>query len=144
MSEGFWFNPAELIMTSLFHFEDKVHHRNLTRAESTPLLFPRLLCQVLEHIGFPVEPRLERLRDYEAVLTIDWWQTRPRSFHLPPPELAEDLPATNLPAGEQPPPAMHTEEPQVPASSVPVPASTAPLPRLLHPLHLQSPQPLVP
>ena len=23
--EGYWFSPAELIMTSLFHFEDKVH-----------------------------------------------------------------------------------------------------------------------
>ena len=27
--EGFWFSPAELIMTSLFHFEDKVHRRSL-------------------------------------------------------------------------------------------------------------------
>ena len=47
ISEGFWFSPAELIMTSLFHFKDKVHRRHLTRAESTPLLFPRLLFQVL-------------------------------------------------------------------------------------------------
>ena len=30
ISEGFWFSPAELVMTSLFHFEYKVHHRNLT------------------------------------------------------------------------------------------------------------------
>ena len=82
ISEGFWFSPAKLIMTSLFHFEDKVHHRNLTRAESTPLLFPRLLCQVLEHIGFPDEPRIERLRDCEAVLTIDRWKILPRSYHL--------------------------------------------------------------
>ena len=42
--EGFWFSRTELIMTSLFHFEDKVHRKSLTRAESTPLLFPRLLC----------------------------------------------------------------------------------------------------
>ena len=32
ISEGFWFNPTELFMTSLFHFKDKVHRRNLTRA----------------------------------------------------------------------------------------------------------------
>ena len=51
--EGYWFSPAELIMTSLFHFEEKVHRKSLPRAESMPLLFPRLLCQVLEHIGFP-------------------------------------------------------------------------------------------
>ena len=56
ISKGYWFSPAELFMTSLFHFEDKVHRRNLIRAESTPLLFPRLLCQVLEHLGFPVSP----------------------------------------------------------------------------------------
>ena len=29
ISEGFWFSPAELIMTSLFHFEDKVHRKSL-------------------------------------------------------------------------------------------------------------------
>ena len=29
VSEGFWFSPAELIMTSLFHFEDKVHRKGL-------------------------------------------------------------------------------------------------------------------
>ena len=80
ISEGFWFNPIELIMTSLFHFEDKIHRRNLTRAESTPLLFLRLLCQVLEHIGFPAELRLVHRRDCKAVLTVDPWQTRPRSF----------------------------------------------------------------
>ena len=25
ISEGYWFSPAKLLMTSLFHFEDKVH-----------------------------------------------------------------------------------------------------------------------
>ena len=32
ISEGYWFSPAELIMTSLFHFEDKVHRRSLSQA----------------------------------------------------------------------------------------------------------------
>ena len=59
ISKGYWFSHDELFMTSLFHFEDKVHRRNLIRVESTPLLFLRLLCQVLEHLGFPAEPRLE-------------------------------------------------------------------------------------
>ena len=80
ISEGFWFSPVELIMTSLFHFEDKVHHKSLPRAKSTPLLFPRLLCQVLEHIGFPNEPRLERHRDYEAILTVNRLHLMPRYF----------------------------------------------------------------
>ena len=43
ISEGFWFNPSELVMTALLHFEDKVHRKGLARAESIPLLMPRLL-----------------------------------------------------------------------------------------------------
>ena len=71
--EGYWFSPVELTMTSLFHFEDRVHRRSLPRAESLPLLFPRLFCQVLGHIGFPNEPRLERRRGCKDTLTIDRW-----------------------------------------------------------------------
>ena len=98
-------------MTSLFHFKDKVHRRNLTRAESTPLLFPRQLCKVLEHSGFPYEPRLERCRDCEVILTVDKCQIMPRSYHLPPPDLVKEQPEVNLPIEEQPPPAVYTEEP---------------------------------
>ena len=29
--EGYWFSPVELIMTSLFHFENRVHRRSLPR-----------------------------------------------------------------------------------------------------------------
>ena len=97
ISEGYWFSSAELIMTPLFHFEDRVHRRSLPRAESMSLLFPRLLCQVLEHIGFPTEPRLERRRGCEATLTIDQWKTRPRAFHLPSPGSYEDESADDNP-----------------------------------------------
>ena len=58
ISEGFWFSPSELIMTSLLHFEEKVHRKDLARAEAFPLLMPRLLSQVLKHLGFPEEPAL--------------------------------------------------------------------------------------
>ena len=46
ISEGFWFNPAELIMTALLHLEEKVHRKGLIRAEAIPILMPRLLCHV--------------------------------------------------------------------------------------------------
>ena len=59
ISGGFWFSPFELVMASLLQFEEKVHRKDLARAESLPLLMPRLLCYVLEHLGFPEEPRLE-------------------------------------------------------------------------------------
>ena len=49
-------------MTSLLQFEEKVHRRDLTRAESIPLLIPRLLSYVLEQMGFPEEPGIE-MRD---------------------------------------------------------------------------------
>ena len=94
-------------MTSLFHFEDKVHRRSLSRAESMPLLFPRLLCQVLEHMGFLDEPRLEHRLDSTASLTVDRWRLMPRSVPLP----AEDQPAADIPAEEQPPPVKHFREP---------------------------------
>ena len=48
ISGNFWFSPSELVMTSLLQFEEKVHRRDLTRAESIPLLIPRLLSYVLE------------------------------------------------------------------------------------------------
>ena len=43
-------------MTSFFHFEEKIHKKHLSRVETIPLLFPRLLSIVLEHLGFLVEP----------------------------------------------------------------------------------------
>ena len=46
-------------MTAIFHFEEKIHCKNLSRAETIPLLFPWLLSQVLEHLGFSAEPHLE-------------------------------------------------------------------------------------
>ncbi|RVW67026.1 hypothetical protein CK203_066116 [Vitis vinifera] len=65
ISEGYFFGPHHLIMTSLLHFEEKVHQKKLQRADGIPLLFPRLLCQILEHLGYPEEPRLERRRHCE-------------------------------------------------------------------------------
>ena len=58
-------------MTSLMHFEEKVHRKGLARAESLPLLLPRLLCQVLEHLGFPEEPRIEMWVRFPQVLSME-------------------------------------------------------------------------
>ena len=60
ISKGFWFSPSKLVMTSLLHFEEKVHRKGLARAKGLPLLMPRLLSKVLEHLGFPEEPRIEQ------------------------------------------------------------------------------------
>ena len=126
ISECYWFSPAELIMTSLFHFEDRVHRRSLPRAESMPLLFPLLLCQILEHIGFQAEPRLERCRGCEATLTIDRWRAKPRALHLPPRGLDVDEPVDDSPRRDLSPISEHTGEPPAPTSPVPPPVSLAP------------------
>ena len=60
ISKGFWFSSSKLVMTSLLHFEEKVHRKGLARAKGLLLLMPQLLSQVLEHLGFPEEPRIER------------------------------------------------------------------------------------
>ena len=119
-------------MTSLFNFEDMVHHWILPRGESTPLLFSRLLCPVLEHIGFRIEPRLERRRSYEATLNFDKWQTMPSAFHLPPQGPAEDHPAADIPLTDLPPEEPLKEPPAL-ASSTPIavppaPPTTVPVP----------------
>ena len=124
--EGYWFSPAELIMTSLFHFEDRIHRRSLPRAESLPLLFPSLLCQVLEHIRFPTEPRIERRRYCEATLTIDRWWARPRAFHLPPLGSDEDEPDDDSPCRDLSPIVEHTKEPLAPFSPISPSVSSAP------------------
>ena len=69
--EGYWFSPSELVMTSLMHFEEKVHRKGLVRADSVPLLMPRLLCKVLEHMGFPEEPRLEMRMRCPQVMSLE-------------------------------------------------------------------------
>ena len=82
ISEGFWFSPSELVMTALLHFKDKVHRKGLARAESIPLLMPRLLSHVLEHLGFPEEPRIERRFRCPQVLSMERAMVMPISFLL--------------------------------------------------------------
>ena len=120
ISEGYWFNPAELLMTSLFHFEDKVHRRNLTRAEAIPLLFPRPLFQILEHLGFPEEPRLESHRACQDILSIDRWPRLPRTHHLSPHDGDERIVVSH--------PTEDTKHPQIASSAVPVTTTESPAP----------------
>ena len=82
ISEGLWFSPSELVMTSLLHFDDKVHRKGLARAESLPLLMPRLLSQVLEHLRFPEELRIERRISCTQVLSTERSLYMPISFVL--------------------------------------------------------------
>ena len=73
ISKGYFFGPHHLSMAALLYFEEKVHKKKLQRADAIPLLFPRLLCQILEHLGYPTEPQLERKRICREVFTFDKW-----------------------------------------------------------------------
>ena len=88
-------------MTSLLYFEEKVHKKKLQRVDAIPLLFLRLLCQILEHLGYPSMPQLERRRIYRELFILDKWN------HLTTyvtPSGAPDMPIPpELPQDEQPP-----------------------------------------
>ena len=123
ISEGFWFSPSELVMTALLHFENKVHRKGLARVESLPLLMSRLLSQVLEHLGFPEEPRIERRIRCPQVLFMERAMVMPISFLLQqqdqeevPDEVAEDPLREDDPAPE-----IEVERSTVPALSPPSP-----------------------
>ena len=89
ISGGFWFSPSELVMAFLLKFEEKVHRKDLARAENLPLLMPRLLCYVLEHLGFPAEPRIEMRVRCPLVVSVERVMTMPVSFHIRPQDQEE-------------------------------------------------------
>ena len=104
---GFWFSPSELVMASLLQFEEKVHRKDLTQAESIPLLMSRLLCYVLEHMGFPEEPRIEMRVRCPLVMSVERVMTMPVSFHIRPQDQeevpgqkAEDAHTDDMPVSE--------------------------------------------
>ena len=107
ISGNIWFSPSELVMTSLLHFEEKVHRRDLARAESIPLLMPRLLSYILEQMGFPEEPGIEMRDRCLHIVSVDRVMPMPVHFHIRqrdreevPGEEAEDAHRDDPPAPE--------------------------------------------
>ena len=125
ISEGYWFSPSEMVMTSLLHFEDKVHLKGLDRAESLPLLMPRLLCQVLEHLGFLEEPRIEMRVRCPQVLSMERAMVMPISFILQQQD-QEEVPVPEAEHSHQG--GNHASEPEMERS--PVPDRSPPSPTL--------------
>ena len=138
ISEGYWFSPSELVMTSLMHFEEKVHRKGLVRAESLLLLMPRLLSHVLEHLGFPEEPRIERRVRCPLVLSLERVMTMPVSFLLRqqdqeevPDQVAEDSHRDDMHAPEserERSPAPHMSPPSPPPHTTSAAAADTPGP----------------
>ena len=126
ISGGFWFSPAELVMASLLQFEEKVHRKDLARAESIPLLMPRLLSRVLEHMGFPEEPRIEMRIRCPLVMSVERVMTMPVSFHLRPQDQEEVLgqEAEDHHTDDMPAPEPEVQRTPIPDRSPPSPPHT--------------------
>ena len=129
ISEGYWFSPSELVMTSLMHFKEKVHRKGLARAESLPLLMPRLLCQVLEHMGLPKEPRIEMRVRCPMVLSMERVMAMPISFILQQQDQEEvsapEPEVQRSPASHVSPPSPHPHATSMAAADTPGPSYSA-------------------
>ncbi|RVW83064.1 hypothetical protein CK203_040717 [Vitis vinifera] len=120
--EGYYFGPHHLIMAALLHFEEKVHKRRLTRAASIQLLFPRLLCHVLAHMGFPADPQAEPRRHCRESFSLDQWtqlSLHQHSPELPEPREVPPAPSTSAPSEPVPEAASSDAPPTVPPTAEP-------------------------
>ena len=113
-------------MTSLMHFEEKVHRKGLVRAESLPLVMSRLLCQVLEHLGFPEEPRIEMRVRCPLVLSMERVIAMPISFIFQQQD-QEEVPAPEPEVERSPVPHMSPPSPHPHATSTAAADTPGPL-----------------
>ncbi|RVW60057.1 hypothetical protein CK203_089534 [Vitis vinifera] len=123
MSEGFFFGPHHLIMAALLYFEEKVHKKKLQRADCIPLLFPRLLCQVLEHLGYPSEPQQERKRICREPFTLDKWNNM-TAYKIDQP--GQPQPAARRASPRHPPEGITLATPAIPRAHTAAPAPSQP------------------
>ena len=129
ISKGFFFGPHHLIMAAFLYFEEKVHRKKLLRVDAIPLLFPRLLCQILEHLGYPSEPQLEHRCICREIFTLEKWMSmiaygvelgapaRPEHLEISHPEQPEEPQLVEIPTD------MRAPTPTVP-STKPIPEVT--------------------
>ncbi|RVW39880.1 hypothetical protein CK203_083167 [Vitis vinifera] len=118
----------------ILYFEEKVHKKKLQRGDVIPLLFPRLLCQILEHLGYPSDPQLERSVLPRGIYSDKWTnmttyrveqpgRPQPAARKAPPRHIPEGIPIAS--------PTISRAPPVTPASSEP---STSTDPRMTIPI----------
>ena len=120
--------PPSSLLPHCYIFEEKVHRKDLARAEAFPLLIPRLQSKVLEHLRFPEEPRLERRISCTQVLPTERSLYMPLFIILQQQEEAADVVTEDLLRDEHPVPEVEVERTSVPYSSPPIPPPSAPDP----------------
>ena len=127
-------------MTSLLHFEEKVHRKGQGRAKGLPLLMPQLVSQVLEHLGFLEEPRIERRISCAQVLSTERSLYMSISIVLQQQyqEDVADKVAEDPPRGEHPAPEVEVEVERSPVPDL-SPPSPPPTPSALAPADTAGP-----
>ena len=135
-------------MIALLYFEEKVHRKKLLRADAIPILFPRLLCQILEHLGYHSEPQLEHRCICQEIFTLKKWTSmmayvaQPRGLAGPEhPEIPQPeepwqaeiptqiiAPAITVPSTGPTPKVTSSVPPTTPGTPPVIPATSAPHP----------------
>nr|CAN76193.1 hypothetical protein VITISV_025048 [Vitis vinifera] len=115
-------------MVALLYFEEKVHTNKLLRADAIPLLFPRLLCHILEHLGYPSKPQLECRCIFREIFTLNKW-TSMTTYDVEPgaPAGPEHLEIPHSEHPDEPQPVEISADMRAPAPVVP---STRPMPEV--------------
>ncbi|KAL6331738.1 hypothetical protein AAG906_016734 [Vitis piasezkii] len=96
-----------LLRSNIFPLQHLV--KKLQRADTISLLFPRLLCHILEHMGYPTQPYIERCHHYREHFTLDKWiqlaESVPHAPIAPPmPEATSTDPLATPPVPPAAPP----------------------------------------
>ena len=131
--EGFYFGSHHLIMTALLYFEEKVYRKKLQRADIIPLFFPRLLYQILEHLGYPSQPQLECRRICREIFTLDKWTNMTAYVTHPRAPVGPEHP--EIPQDEQSQQLQQVQQVEIPIEII-APAPAAPSTMLTLRLHL--------
>ncbi|RVX16201.1 hypothetical protein CK203_014315 [Vitis vinifera] len=123
MSEGFFFGPHHLILAALLYFEEKVHKKKLQRANCIPPSFQGCLCQILEHLGYPSKPQLERKRICRDLFTLNKWNNM-TAYKVDQPE--QPQPAARRASPRHIPEGIIVAAPAIPRALPAAPASSQP------------------
>ncbi|RVW69698.1 hypothetical protein CK203_062068 [Vitis vinifera] len=89
-----------VLRSNIFPLQHMVHKNKLQRADVIPLLFPRLLCHTLEHLGYSSEPQLECRRICREIFTLDKWNHM--TTYVAPPRAPTRPAHPEIPQDEQP------------------------------------------
>ncbi|RVW45735.1 hypothetical protein CK203_095003 [Vitis vinifera] len=112
-----------LIDAFLRHNLYPLQHWTQRRGVLLEALFKMLLCQILEHLGYPSEPQLERKRICRELFTLDKWNNM-TAYRVDQPERPQ--PAARRASPRHIPEGITVAAPAIPRAPPVAPASSQP------------------